>query len=45
MIEFISNGKSKHLPKGISFTVTQEIYDIFLKAGYVEGEKKPIVKK
>jgi hypothetical protein len=39
MIEFISNGKSKHLPKGQVFTVTQEIYDIFLKAKYVELEK------
>ena len=40
MVKFISNGKSKHMAKGQEFTVTQELYDIFVKAGYIQGEEK-----
>lgn len=40
MKEFISNGKSKHLAKGQVFTVTEEMYAIFVKAGYVQVEKE-----
>lgn len=47
MKKFISNGKSKHLAKGKEFEVTEEMYNIFVKAGYVEVEKvvKEKVKK
>lgn len=47
MKKFISNGKSKHLIKGKEYEVTEEMYAIFVKAGYVEGEtvKKETVKK
>ena len=45
MKKVISNGKSPFMPKGKEYEVTQEMYDIFLKGGFIEVEKPKVVKK
>jgi hypothetical protein len=41
MVKFISNGKSQHLPKGQEFEVTEQMYELFVAKGYVDGKEAP----
>ena len=35
-VVFISNGKSKHMPKGVEYNVNVEMAKLFLSKGYGE---------
>lgn len=45
MKKVTSNGKSPHLPKGKEYEVSDEMYEIFIKGGFIEVEKPKKVEK
>lgn len=45
MRKVISNGKSSFMPKGKEYEVTEEMYEIFKKGGFIEVEKPKSTKE